>query len=162
MSLVFDEPIEINLAERTPGNLNSPVMEDTPAAYRDQAFVVDVVQFNVAEHAHAPADSFGTIMSNGKGSVQALIDSSQSMKDTISVHTRVIDRVMAQHGGLKNYKPSALFETPEALVASITGDASLASLFKAQSIAKGLYPAGPLSERSRTIVAEFDGLPSRG
>jgi hypothetical protein len=104
----------------------------------------------------APADSFASIMTKGEGSLKNLIDSSVSIKQSIEAYGTIIDQVIAQHGGLKNFQPSALFETPQHLVAGITGDVSLAGLFRAQAVAKGLYPAQALPERAKTIRLDFE------
>lgn len=99
----------------------------------------------------APADSFKSIMTQGTGSLQALVNSSPSLQDSIETHAEVIDRVIGQHGGLKTFVASALFESPMQLVALITGDVSLASLFKAQAVAQGLYPGQAVSEHAKNL-----------
>jgi hypothetical protein len=113
------------------------------------------VDEKVAVGGGVAAESFQVIMSSGVGSLKALIESSTSLKQSIATHGAVIDRVIAQHGGLKNFQPSALFESPQHLVAGITGDVSLAGLFRAQAVAKGLYPAQALPERAKHL-RDFD------
>jgi hypothetical protein len=156
-----EELVRLNLEERTAprGLLGLPALNSVTAEDFTFSFVDEMIQLNRAGRTGqdvAPADSFSRLMSSGEGSLQTLIDSSVNMKNAITTYATVIDRVIEQHGGLKNFQPSALYKSPKDLVAVITGDEPLAGIFKAQAIAKGVYPAQPLPEAVIARIKERD------
>jgi hypothetical protein len=149
---IANEALQVDFSAGT-GKNNAQAVNDGLNA------VQDVVRLDGVEGL-ASADGFKAVMTNGSGSLQALVNSLSSIRESIDNYAGIIDRVMGNHGGLRNFIPSALFESPQHLVASITGDVSLAGLFRAQAIAQGMYPAQPLPERAKNLRKQFEIEPA--